>query len=94
MARGMLDGVTRHVGLILGKGPPFVYPPSWVPTATPLVRMPKSPHIVKGATAGPAHVQCNNCNKWRKLSPFTNVTSLPDSGTARLGYKLPGNYPV
>ena len=32
VARGMLDGVTRCIGLILGKGPPFVYPPSWVPT--------------------------------------------------------------
>ena len=28
----MLDGVTRHIGLILDKGPPFVYLPSWVPT--------------------------------------------------------------
>ena len=32
LARGMLDGVTRHIGLILGKRPPFVYPPSSVPT--------------------------------------------------------------
>ena len=28
----MLGGVTCHIGLILGKGLPFVYPPSWVPT--------------------------------------------------------------
>ena len=31
LARGILDGVTRCIGLILGKGLPFVYPPSWVP---------------------------------------------------------------
>ena len=32
LARGMLDGITRHIGLTVGKGPPFVYLPSWVPT--------------------------------------------------------------
>ena len=31
-ARGMLDDVTRRIGSTVGKGPPFVYPPSWVPT--------------------------------------------------------------
>ena len=30
--RGMLDDVTCHIGLILGKDPPFVHSPSWVPT--------------------------------------------------------------
>ena len=30
----MLDGVTRRIGLAVGKGPPFVYLPSWVPTAS------------------------------------------------------------
>ena len=32
LARGMLDGVTHHIGLTVGKGPLFVYLPSWVPT--------------------------------------------------------------
>ena len=32
LARGMLDGVTRHIGLTVGKGLPFVCLPSWVPT--------------------------------------------------------------
>ena len=32
LARGMLDGITRRIGLTVGKGPPFVYLPSWVPT--------------------------------------------------------------
>ena len=32
LASGMLDGVTHLIGLILGKGLPFVYPPSCVPT--------------------------------------------------------------
>ena len=35
LARGMLDGVTRHIGLILGTGQSFVYPPSWVSTFLP-----------------------------------------------------------
>ena len=29
---GVWDGVTLRLGLILGKGPAFVYPPSWTPT--------------------------------------------------------------
>ena len=32
LASGMLDGITRCIGLTVGKGPPFVYLPSWVPT--------------------------------------------------------------
>ena len=32
LARGILDGITRRIGLTIGKGPPFVYLPSWVPT--------------------------------------------------------------
>ena len=42
LARGILDGVTRHIGVILGKGPFFVYPRSWVPT---------HPHRALGAAA-------------------------------------------
>ena len=33
--RGMLDGVIRRIGLTVGKGTPFVYLPSWVPTHMP-----------------------------------------------------------
>ena len=32
LARGMLDGITRRIGITVGKGPPFLYLPSWVPT--------------------------------------------------------------
>ena len=32
LARGMLDSITRRIGLTVGKGPPFAYMPSWVPT--------------------------------------------------------------
>ena len=32
LARGMLDGISRRIGLTVGKGPPFVYLSSWVPT--------------------------------------------------------------
>ena len=31
LVRGMLDDVTHRIGLIFGKGLPFLYLPSWVP---------------------------------------------------------------
>ena len=34
LARGMMDDITRCIGLTIGKGPPFVYLPSWVPTTS------------------------------------------------------------
>ena len=39
LARGMLDGITRRIGLTVGKGPPFVYLPSWVPTDGGMTRV-------------------------------------------------------
>ena len=44
LARGLPDGITRHIGLILGKGPPFVYLPSWVPTMAAIKVLPTHMH--------------------------------------------------
>ena len=45
LARGMLDGITCCIGLTVGKGPPFVYLPSWVPTATMAADVDSTPQI-------------------------------------------------